>query len=125
MSNGKIKPKLKKSITILEDDIKYIEDEFQSTSFSKSIGNLIKNHKKLAKENNKLSERVYKSYQEILFNQEIILDMLNSFSLDKELDTIYHGDKIKNPSHNYSKSFEAQRDIREKEFTRIRNNVKY
>jgi len=115
------KKKIKKSITLSVDTIKYIEDNFDTTIFSLAVENIIDEHKKFTEINNTLSEKNYKQYEELKLNQQIILDMLNSFSLEKELNIQFYGNKNENPSSNYLESFKYQNEIREKELTKMRN----
>lgn len=115
------KKKIKKSITLSVDTIKYIEDNFDTTIFSLAVENIIDEHKKITEINNTLSEKNYKQYEELKLNQQIILDMLNSFSLEKELSIQFYGNKNENPSSNYLESFKYQNEIMEKELTKMRN----
>src|SRR5699024_1885259 len=115
------KKKIKKSITLSVDTIKYIEDNFDTTIFSLAVENIIDEHKKFTEINNTLSEKNYKQYEELKLNQQIILDMLNSFYLEKELNIQFYGNKNENPSSNYLESFKYQNEIREKELTKMRN----
>lgn len=104
--------KLKKTITIDEELYNLILKEFKSENFSNCIEKICKKYfinnieienKKDKIQNNNGNELNTKLLNELLLNQNITLDILNSLALEKEGVT-YYGHREENKSEAYSQS---------------------
>lgn len=97
-----------KSIRIEKELLEFLYEKYNSKNFSNIIKNIIQE----MKNNNsfKNDKAILKELDNVKFNQEIILNMLNSFSIKEFENRVYFGDKILDLSLNFSESLQSEKN---------------
>lgn len=109
--------KLFKGIRIEENFLKQLTEKYPGKNFTEIINELICTDLGLIKKEKKI---ITKQMDQIILNQEIILNILNSLSLKEFEEKIYFGDRYKNASDNLIQSVESEKEKRNSYFEKIR-----
>lgn len=128
MNNKKEEKKIiTKTIKLDEKIILKLMENEEDKNFSKVIKKLIQNkiddNFKNEKEKQKEKNIILKEINNLKFNQNLILNMLNSISHKIFDDNIYYGDRLSNLSLNFSKSLELEQEKFE-EFLKQKREMK-
>lgn len=99
-----------KSIRIEKNLLEFLYKKYNSENFSNIIKTIIQDMKENNVKNFKNGKAILKEIDNLKFNQEVILNMLNSLSIKEFENREFYGDKILDLSLNFSESLQVEKE---------------